>query len=161
MKKQNVLLILFGIIAVFAIMGCEATVSDGGSTGGGNTDPSNQNFLNGTTWSYEYSDGLYSEIGGEVLIDEREYFLQTISFSKSNFTFKTYNKTKNTLFKHLEGTYVYNTKEKKVILTLTSIIEYPDDEATVGSTSEELIIIEEGTIMKYPDAPKYHYYTKQ
>lgn len=143
--KTKLLLILFGIIAVFAIMSCEATV------GGGNTDSSNQNFLNGTTWKSEHD---YQNDDEEQPIP----IITMFSFTKTNFTFKAYYKESNQMLGHIEGTYVYNAEEKKVSITITNIIIEPEDnEDTVGETTVFEII--DGTKMKHRNADNY--YTKQ
>ncbi|HBG35706.1 MAG TPA: hypothetical protein DDW88_01385 [Treponema sp.] len=143
MKKQNVLLVLFGIIAVFAIMGCEATVA------GGNTDPSSPNFLNGTTWKveYDYENDLPA--------------IETLSFTKTTFEIQFY--VDNDLLSNVTGTYVYNAKEKKVTTTITTIIKHFQDKTIDDFEKDDLIetyeIIENGTKMKYINGDVC--YTKQ
>lgn len=145
MKKQNVLFLIIGIIAVFAIMSCEATV------GGGNTDSSNQNFLNGTTWKMEHDYQNDDEVQPIPVIT-------IFSFTKTNFVFKAFSKQDNTLLGHIEGTYVYDAKEKNVSVTITKIIKNVEDsEEKVGETTVFEII--DGTKMKYRNSDDY--YTKQ
>lgn len=147
--KKRIFLVLFSIIAVLAIISCEATTGGGGSTGGGKTDTSNQNFLNGTSWK---NNSIYEEKTITILL-----------FTKTNFDIKIY--VDDVLFGHATGTYVYDAGEKKVTTTTTNIIKHPENKTIDNFEENKLIekyeIIEDGAKMIYANSDGNNYFVKQ